>query len=184
MRIIISFLVIVALAASAYGQGVARPVPKTITALSDADYAIWAQWQNRQTDRRVAEVSANSTIPRHNYADRVTSSGYTRGILIPPRDYLPTFRYGESRGETMTASKVRYPNPDYIGPGVITHYNPWVRPGEGKGTPAWDTIFVPCRVGTITMQEVLDILGGPADPEVICRIMFEGHFGIERQASE
>ncbi len=180
MRIIISFLVIVALAASAYGQGVDRPTPKTIATLSDADYIIWAQWQNRQTDRRAAQVSADSTTPRHNYADRVTSSGYTRGVLIPPRDYLPAFRYGESRGETMTAYRIRYPNPDYIGPGTATYYNPWVRAGGGKGTPTWDTIFVPCNKGTITMQEVLDMLPGPADPEVIYHIMLGGYFGIER----
>ena len=131
-----------------------------------------------QSKCRLSLLFLNTTIPR------VTSTGYTRGVLIPPRNYLTAFRYGENRGETMTASRVRHPNPDYIGSGPSTYYSPWVRSDQSKGTPAWDRIFVPCKKGTITMQEVLDILSGPADPEVICRIMFEGYFGIERQDNE
>jgi len=72
---------------------------------------------------------------------------------------------------------MRYLNPDYVGPRPLVVYNPWVRSQGNLGTPDWANLFVPCKEGTITMEEVLDLLVGPQNPERVFKTMMEGYLG-------
>ena len=186
-------------------QTVTRTLPRVIQNLSDEDYAVWAEWQNRQASRRAKEIEDDTGWLKYNYADRVTSNSYSRGSATmrmygttnatsnsssrsgkgwssrsgsrsaTRRGYASTNtnRYG---GTTITSHKVRYLNPDYVGSGAVTAYNPFVRSTGGLGTPDWANIFVPCKKGTTTMQEVLDRMVGPRNPERVFKIMMEGYF--------
>lgn len=182
----------------ASGQEVTRPLPKLVQNLSDEDYAIWAQWQNRQAERHSEERAKYTQFEHYNYGNRIVTSRFNRGSASRrfsnsatahsqvDRNSRSQFtnRHGSSNttmnrsgNSVITAYGVRFLNPDYVGPGITPYYNPWVRPEGGLGTPDWSRIFIPCKEGTITMQEVLDRLGGPMNPEKVFEIMMEGYIG-------
>ena len=199
MRKFVSILVTLILVATgtiATAQ-VPRPVPQVIKSLSDSDYANWAQWQNRQAVRRAEEDAKRTRWDKYDYASRVASSSFARGNAgtrmsstsnsnsrsgkhwssrNATRRGSSSANFNRSGGTTITSYQVRYHNPDYVGPGASPFYNPWVRHVKGMGTPDWKAIFVPCKEGTITMQEVLDRLAGPQNPEKVFKIMLEGYF--------
>lgn len=203
---ILGIIILATIGITVEAQTVPRPLPQVIQNLSDEDYAIWAQWQNQQASRRAEEIEDDTGWLRYNYADRVTSSSYSRGSATTRMSGTTnatnnsssrsgkgwssrsgsrsatrrgsastnTNRFG---GTTVTSHKVRYLNPDYIGSGTVTAYNPWVRFTGGLGAPDWGVIFVPCKKGTVTMQEVLDRLVGPQNPERVFRLMMGDYFG-------
>jgi hypothetical protein len=173
---------------------VARPLPKLIQNLSDEDYFIWAQWQNRQAVRRFREIDGRTRWDKYDYASRVVSSNFSRGNATTQTSGTShsssragsrsTSRSGYANtninrlgGAIVTSYRIRFRNPDYVSPGPTTAYNPWTRCKGGLGTPDWENLFVPCKEGTITMQEVLDQLIGPQNPEKVFKIMLEGYFG-------
>jgi hypothetical protein len=184
------------------GQTVARPLPKLIQNLSDEDYAIWAEWQNRQATRRAEVEDTKTKWDRYTYAGRVVSNSFNRGstsmstsgtartnTTTRPGSAGKTHRTGsrsmtrsrqgrtnQANGSTVITDQVRRLNPDYAGPGATLMYNPYVRPEGGLGGPDWTTLFIPCKEGTITMQEVLDRLTGPQRPEKVFETMMEGYF--------
>jgi hypothetical protein len=80
-----------------------------------------------------------------------------------------------------TERTVRTLNPDYVGPGASVVYNPWARPEGGIGTPKWERIFVPVKEGTMTLQEILDRLNGPIDPEEVFTIFMRDYFSPESE---
>jgi hypothetical protein len=181
-------------------QTVDRSLPRLIQNLSDEDYTVWAQWQNRQTARR-AEVEG-AQQDRYTYADRVVSNSFSNGIASVrvsgnsrsnstsrPGSAGKSHRSGsrnttrnsqantnQASGTTVISDQVRVRNPDYVGTGTTMTYNPYVRHTGGLGAPDWATLFVPCKEGTITMQEVLDRLTGPQRPEKVFETMMEGYF--------
>lgn len=203
MRKTILAILIILTSTLASAQTVERPVPKLIQNLSDEDYAIWAQWQNRQATRRAEVEGAKTQWDRYDYADRIVSNSFNRGSTSVrssgsartnstsrPGNAGQTSRSGsrsmtrnsqgqtdQNSGTTIISDQVRRLNPDYAGPGATVTYNPYVRPEGGLGTPDWATLFIPCKEGTITMQEVLDRLTGPQRPEKVFKIMMEGYFG-------
>lgn len=184
-------------------QMVNRALPKLIQNLSDEDYAMWAEWQNRQASRRAEAESVKTQWDKYDYADRIVSNSFNRGntsvrtsgsarsnSTTRPGNAGQTSRSGsrsmtrssqgqtnQNSGTTIISDQVRRLNPNYVGPGVTVIYNPYVRYEGGLGAPDWATIFVPCKEGTITMQEVLDRLTGPQRPEKVFKIMMEGYFG-------
>jgi hypothetical protein len=191
-KLIASVLMTLALVVTANAQSVQRPVPQFVESLSDADYATWAQWQNRQAERRSKELSAASITPRYNHALRVESSGSSRGSAFT-RSRANSARGGTASNHTTrngsaatqfrrrdesatTAYSIRYNNPDYVGPGPVTIYNPWARTKDGKGTPDWDRIFVPVKEGTMTVSEVMDRLSGPYSQEKIFKLFISDYF--------
>ena len=169
-----------------------RPLPQFIQSFSDEDYVIWAQWQNRQTARRLAEIDPYSLVPEYNYADRVTSrsSNWSNtNIAQNSQTYRDTFtRRNDNRnimatidtrnviGTTITAYRVQFHNPNYTGPGTFRSYNPWTRVSGGEGHPDWGILFIPCKEGTITLQELLDSLIGPHNPEKVFTEVMKGYF--------
>lgn len=183
-------------------QTVDRPLPKLIQNLSDEDYAIWAQWQNRQATRRAEKENAETRWDKYDYADRVVSNSFSDGkatvrssgtarsnSTTRPGNTGQAQRSGsrsmtrnsqaninQRGGTTIVSDQVRVRNPDYVGPGATLTYNPYVRSEGGLGPPDWAALFVPCKEGTITMQEVLDRLTGPQRPEKVFKIMMEGYF--------
>jgi hypothetical protein len=191
MRKIISILatlILVATETIATAQ-VPHPVPQTIQNLTDSDYALWARWQNRQAVRRAGEEAKRTRWDKYDYTSRVVSNSFSRGSVgarnsstsrsssnLSTRRGSSSANFNRSGGTTITSHKMRYLNPEYVGPSASVFYNPWIRYGNGKGTPDWKTIFVPCREGTITMQEVLDQLVGPQNPEKVFGIMIGGYF--------
>lgn len=191
-KLLASILVVFALVATANAQSAQRPVPQFIESLSDADYATWAQWQNRQSERRSREVSEGLTEPRYNNALRTESSTIGSGGAFTQSQANSIRRGGASsrtargrssftqfrrRTDTVTTARtMRYANPSYTGPGPLTTYNPWVRPKGGKGTPDWDRIFVPVKEGTMTVSEVMDRLSGPYSQEKIFTLFIRDYF--------
>jgi len=194
-KTVVSILGIVILATvgfAAKAQTVTRPLPQLIQNLSDKDYAVWAQWQNRQANRRAEEVANDTEWRKYNYADRVISDSFSRGSTTM-RSSTRTNRGGATSsatrnssarantnrygGTAITAYKVRYLNPDYVGLKPVIAYNPWARQKGGLGTPDWASLFVPCKKDTVTMQEVLDRLGGPRNPEKVYKVMLEDYLG-------
>lgn len=188
-KTIVSILGIVILAATSIAA-TAQPLPRVIQNLSDEDYTVWAQWQNRQANRR-ADEAGDMSWEKYDYATRVTSDSFSRGSAS--MQSRSTSRRNDSRtatrrssthaninrrgGATITSRKVRYLNPDYISPRPFVVYNPWVRSKGSLGTPDWANLFVPCKEGTITMEEVLDRLVGPQNPERVFKTMMEGYLG-------
>lgn len=191
MRKIISILatlILVATGTIATAQ-VPHPTPQVIQSLSDSDYALWAQWQNRQAVRRSEEEAKRTRWDKYDYASRVVSSSSSRGSagtrnssMSRSSSHLSTRRgsssanFNRSGGTTITSYRVRYLNPEYVGPSASVFHNPLARHVKGMGTPDWKAIFVPCKEGTTTMQEVLDRLVGPQNPERVFEIMLEGYF--------
>ncbi len=191
-KLIAAILMTLALVVTANAQSVQRPVPQFVESLSDADYATWAQWQNRQAERRGKELSAASTTPRYNYAIRVESSTASRGGAFTQSRANSTRGRGMSnrsgrsgsvatqfmsRSDSVTMARtMRYNNLDYVGPGPVTIYNPWVRAKGGKGTPEWDRIFVPVKEGTMTLSEVMDRLSGPHNQEKVFTLFISDYF--------
>lgn len=192
-KTIVSILGIVILAAigiTAEAQFASHPLPRVIQNLSDEDYVIWAQWQNRQANRR-ADEAGDTSWRKYDYATRVTSDSFSRGSASMQsrstsrrRDSRTATRNNSTHatinrrgGATITSRKVRSLNPDYVGPRPLVVYNPWVRSQGSLGTPDWANLFVPCKEGTITMQEVLDLLIGPQNPERVFKTMMEGYLG-------
>lgn len=164
----------------------AQTLPKLIQNLSDENYAIWANWQNRQIVRRAETIVSP---PQYNYADRIVSDSFSRGITQMSGHSRSRSRPGSRftnrnrdtnfnrRNKTsVTTYQRRYINPDYSGPGSILFYNPYARLEGGLGSPDWSNLFVPCKEGTVTMQEALDHLVGPQNPEKVFKIMMEGYF--------
>ena len=191
MKLIASILVVFALVATANAQSAMRPVPQFIESLSDADYAIWARWQNRQAERRSKEVSANSATPRYQHGVRLETSQSSSsaasvrssvrssrgaGSARGGRSGLTTMRGQSLTTSVTTATPTRYLNPDYAGPGPLTTYNPWTRVKGGKGTPDWDRIFVPVKEGTMTVSEVMDRLSGPYSQEKVFKLFISDYF--------
>lgn len=203
---VLVFVNIVLCAFLACGQTVSRPLPKLVQNLSDEDYAIWAQWQNRQAERRAEADARKANWFKYNYANKVVSNNYSRsnattntsssanvisnttsrggkgwsnrsGSRSMTRNGHSSMNAARFGGNTVTSYTVRFRNPDYVGPGTTNYYNPWVRHEGGLGTPDWSTIFVPCKEGTVTMQEVLDRLDGPRNPENVFNVMMEGYLG-------
>lgn len=186
----------------ASAQTVDRPLPRLIQNLSDEDYVIWAQWQNRQSVRRAETEDARTRWDRYTYADRVVSNSFSNGSAsmqvsgnsrnnstTRPGKAGNARRSGsrsmtrnsqaytnQANGTTIISDQVRRLNPEYTGPEATLTYNPYVRPEGGLGTPDWAILFIPCKEGTITMQEVLDRLTGPQRPEKVFKIMMEGYF--------
>ena len=191
-KLIASVLITLALVVTADAQSVQRPVPQFVESLSDADYATWAHWQNRQAMRRGKELSAASTTPRYNDAVRVESSTASRGSAFTrsransarggtasshtTRSGSAATQFGRRSASVTTARRIRYNNPDYAGPGPVVTYNPWVRATGGKGTPDWDRIFVPVKEGTMTVSEVMDRLSGPYNREKIFKLFISDYF--------
>jgi len=192
-KTIVSILGIVILAATgitAEAQSASRPLPRVIQNLSDEDYTVWAQWQNRQANRR-ADEAGDRSWGKYDYATRVTSDSFSRGSASMQSH--STSRRNDSNtatrrssthaninrrgGMSATSRKIRYLNPDYVGPRPLVVCNPWVRSQGSLGTPDWADLFVPCKEGTITMQEVLDLLVGPQNPERVFKTMMEGYLG-------
>jgi hypothetical protein len=203
MRRTILTILIILTSAVASAQTADRPLPKLIQNLSDEDYVVWAQWQNRQAERR-AEVEGEKTQwDRYTYADRVVSNSFSNGSASVrvsgnsrsnstsrPGSAGKSHRSGsrdttrnsqantnQASGTTVITDQVRMRNPGYVGPGATVTYNPYVRPEGGLGGPDWATLFIPCKEGTITMQEVLDRLIGPQRSEKVFETMMEGYFG-------
>jgi hypothetical protein len=202
MRKTILAILIILTSTVASGQTVDRPLPKLIQNLSDEDYAIWAQWQNRQAVRRAEAEDARTQWDRYTYADRVVSNSFSNGsatvrasgtarsnATTRPGSAGKTQRSGsrsmtrnsqantnQASGTTVISDQVRVRNPAYVGPGATVTYNPYVRSKGGLGAPDWATLFIPCKEGTITMQEVLDRLTGPQRPEKVFETMMEGYF--------
>ncbi len=193
---ILATLILVTTGTIATAQ-VPRPVPQTIQNLTDSDYANWAQWQNRQAVRRAEEDAKRTRWDKYDYANRIVSSNSSRGDASTrmsgtsnsttrsgkrwssrsaTRRGGSSTNFNRSGGTTITSYQVRYYNTDYVGPGASSFYNPWVRYVKGRGTPDWKVIFVPCKEGTTTMQEVLDRLVGPQNPEKVFEIMLKGYF--------
>jgi hypothetical protein len=192
-KTIVSILGIVILAAigiAAEAQSVPRPLPRAIQNLSDEDYTVWAQWQNRQASRR-GDEAGDTSWRKYDYATRVTSDSFSRGSASMQsrstskrNDSRTATRNGSTHatvnqrgGTTITSRKIRYLSPDYVGPRPLVVYNPWVRSKGSLGTPDWANLFVPCKEDTITMQEVLDLLIGPQNPERVFKTMMEGYLG-------
>ena len=202
MRKTIIALIILLASTVASAQTVERPLPKLIQNLSDEDYAIWAQWQNRQAVLRAEAEDAKTQWDRYSYADRVVSNSFSNGSASVrvsgnsrsnstsrPGSAGKSHRSGsrnttrnsqantnQASGTTIISDQVRVRNPDYVGPGATVTYNPYVRPEGGLGGPDWASLFIPCKEGTITMQEVLDRLIGPQRPEKVFETMMEGYF--------
>ena len=202
MRRTILAILIILTSTVASAQTVDRPLPRLIQNLSDEDYAIWAQWQNRQATRRAEKEGAKTQWDRYTYADRVVSNSFNRGSAAMrssgtartnstsrPGNAGQSQRSGsrsmtrnsqastdQRSGTTIISDQVRRANPNYVGPGATLTYNPYVRSEGGLGAPDWATLFIPCKEGTITMQEVLDRLTGPQRPEKVFETMMEGYF--------
>jgi hypothetical protein len=202
MRKTILAILIILTSTVASAQTVARPLPKLIQNLSDEDYIIWAQWQNRQSVRRAEVEDARTRWDKYDYANRIVSNSFNYGNVnvqtsgtvrsnssTRPGNAGQTRRTGsrsmtrdsqastnQRSGTTVISDQVRRLNPNYAGPGGTLTYNPYVRPKGGLGAPDWAILFVPCKEGTITMQEVLDRLTGPQRPEKVFKIMMEGYF--------
>lgn len=197
---ILGIVILVAISITAEAQTVVRPLPLLIQNLSDEDYAIWAQWQNQQASRRSEVLAEDTDWTKYNYADRVVSNSFSRsnatmrtsatsnsannsssrsgpgwsnrsGSRSASRNGSASANVNRFGGTAITSYRVRYLNPDYVGPGPVSAYNPWVRPEGGLGTPDWKNIFVPCKKGTVTMQEALDRLTGPQNPEKVFEIL-------------
>ena len=202
MRKTIIALIILLASTVASAQTVERPLPKLIQNLSDEDYAIWAQWQNRQAVLRAEAEDVKTEWDRYSYANRVVSNSFSNGNVSArvsgnsrsnstsrPGSAGKSHRSGsrnttrnsqantrQASGTTIISDQVRVRNPDYVGPGATVTYNPYVRPEGGLGPPDWASLFIPCKEGTITMQEVLDRLIGPQRPEKVFETMMEGYF--------
>ena len=182
------------------------PLPGFIQNLSDADYSVWAQWQNRQVQRRAVEITTNSLVPEYLDADRTVirsgsrsdtnatvnqrsqsysdartrrGDGYSdrRGSRITNSNTVANASTRQVGGTVITSYQTRYRNPAYTGAGTVRSYNPWVRFTGGEGFPEWDTLFVPCKEGTVTLQELLDSLIGPRNPERVFTGRMKGYFG-------
>lgn len=201
-NLFITLAIIIGITSTVSGQTVERPLPKLIQSLSDEDYAVWAAWQNRQATRRAEAEDTKTKWDRYTYAGRVTSNSFSNGSAnvrtsgtartnstSRPGNAGQTNRSGsrsmsrnsqantnQKGGTTVITDQVRVHNPDYVGPGAVQMYNPYVRPTGGLGSPDWATLFIPCKEGTITMQEVLDRLVGPQRPEKVFETMMEGYF--------
>lgn len=137
-----------------------RPLPTAVQNLSDEEYAAWAIWQNALTRRRVdgyygvrwltspaSEVttSLRGSATRSTYGtygkgrrSGFTVNNYSRCGTINRRDYL---NY--------------YVNPDYVGPGPATYYNPFVRVEAGLGTPDYENLFIQTDEGPITIADFI-----------------------------
>jgi hypothetical protein len=172
-KLLTAILITLALVATANAQDVKRPVPQFVESLSDADYATWVQWQNRQAERRAEEKSKWPAEPRHDYATQVERRGVMGGMAATRsrtnfnEGGRAVTRFRGGAASITTSRTVRYVNPNYTGPGPITIYNPWVRVKDGKGTPDWDNIFVPAKEGTMTVSELMDTLKGPLSAEKV-----------------
>lgn len=203
MRIvsILGIVILATISITVEAQTVVRALPQLIQNLSDKDYAIWAQWQNRQAIRRVVEIADDIDWMRYNYADRVISNSFSRGNTTArtsnssnsvsnsstrgksrsgsrstTRNGYANTNFNRFGSTAITSYQTRYLNSDYAGAGVISIYNPLIQPKGGLGTPDWANLFVPCKKGTITMQEVLDRLIGPQNPEKVFKIMLGDYF--------
>lgn len=184
---------------------VRRPLPEFVQELPAEDYAVWAEWQNRQAALR-AEREARYSYERPYIKTMRTIIESNGGRNTSRRASGTTTRNSSSRGysknghsrrsnsstttrnmamdsrsrnwNTTTAETVphRYVNPAYTPPGPVAVYNPYVKPEGGVGAPDWSNLFVPCEEGTMTLTEALDECRGPVSPEKLYRKLLERWF--------
>lgn len=170
--IAIAFAVL--LPAVAGAQTAERPLPKFVQKLSPADFKLWAAWQNRQAAARQAEQADDPLAPDpylHGSRLIATSTAHTAGIGTGGNGKRNNAILGytdvyATSTQAIESRHTRYANPDYTPtPQII--YNPYVQPSEenGLGDPDWNSLFVPCEKGTMTMTEALMKERGPIDPE-------------------
>ena len=152
-----SLLIVLAMliGTTAYAQ---EGLPKFVQGLSDAEYATWAAWQNRQAKLRATEESENSDEEPYIYAVRTTAA-VSRGVV---------------EVETMPQ---RYANPAFKPPGSVTIHNPYARFVKNRGAPNWNKLFVPCTGGTMTVAEALNKLDGPARAEEVFTAIMSSWYG-------
>jgi hypothetical protein len=192
--VIFGTIILTTISLTAIAKAEPRALPEIIQNLSDKEYAVWAQWQNRQAVRRAGEIADKIRWEKYDYIDRMVSRSFSRGDAMTrtsvtsrssgraasrhaTRNGYVSTNLNRSNGTTIAFFKDRCLNPDYVGPSAIVAYNPWVRSENRTGKPDWANLFVPCEEGTITMQEVLDRLIGPQKPERVYKIMLEGFIG-------
>ena len=205
MKIILAIAVLVTSVTIANGQ-IIRPLPQVIQNLSNEDYAVWVGWQNRQAIRRAEEIIDDTAWNKYSFADQVVTNSFSRGNATTQLSSSSrstsnssiqsgegwsnrsgshaATRRGQSNtdfnrqgGTTTTTRQVRYRNPEYVGAGAVMTYSPWVRLKGRLGTPNWSNLFVPCKKGTLTMQEALDQIPGPLNAEKTFKALLEDYFG-------
>ncbi len=195
-NLFLTFAILLTMVATANSQ-VVRPLPQLVQNLSNENYAIWASWQNQQAARRAEEILTDTAWDKFSYAKRLISSSFGRGntstqVSSSSRSSSQSGkgwfeRSGSSSGQAtanfnryggtvITSRQVRYRNPSYVGAGTVITYNPWTRLRDGIGSPNWNNLFVPCKEGTLTLQEALNQIRGPQNSEKVFTILMEDYF--------
>jgi hypothetical protein len=191
------------------GATAPRALPKFVQELSPKDYETWARWQNRQAVLRAQEESANSlelpylSVDKTVVNSRGGSSAHIRTGSTTERNMSSrSVRGGNTTnrsGNTTTTRRGyvgrsatswgnataftyphRYNNPAYVPAGPLTAFNPFVKPANIEGEPDWNAFYLPCDEGTMTVQELLDNMRGPMDPERLYRLFLQDWFESTR----
>jgi hypothetical protein len=182
-----------------------RPLPKFVAELSREDYAVWAEWQNRQAGLRAereakysyerpyitvnrtavnssggrsSTMRANGTTTRNLSSRGYSKNGHSRRSQSSTTTRNMSANRNSRNWNSTTAETYphRYVNPAYVPSGPVTVYSPYVKPEGGVGEPDWDNLFVPCEEGTMTLTEALDECRGPASPEKLYRNLLKEWF--------
>jgi hypothetical protein len=112
----------------------ARPLPKYVQNLSDADYAQWARWQNAMAEKASEDFSWRQQPYLQGIQTVVTMNGASNGNVSSYSErgdrgtYGGSQMYGRTSGSaTSLTLPVRVRNPDYRTKPVRI-YNPFCRP--------------------------------------------------------
>jgi len=126
-------------------------------------------------------ATPNLSVPRQTTTTDEGVRGYTgrsdngNGIH---RSIVGYANVGQPTIEVVEQGNARYANPDYVPPPPMTIYSPFVKPIADKavGSPDWNTIFVPCEKGTMTMTEALNKERGPVSANRLFRRLMAPYF--------
>lgn len=152
-----------------------RPLPKFVQSLSDSDFKAWASWQNEQARLRKSENHDYRNLPDNRMSRTIVDSDgpMMRGNYANRRGSFNRMNEGRI---VIESGSVRYFNPDYVGPGPLVQFNPFVKYEGGTGEPDWSNLFVPCENGTMTVTEAINKLRGPMPAEELFTKLMTPYF--------
>ena len=146
---------------------------EVIQNMSDEDYAAWAVWHNLVTSRKAAEYvgpsrwlygtaidtynrsSGRTTANSNSYSNSYSRRGKTTSSRSSSRRGYTSIDSNRNSSSHMRSYRHYYLNPDYVGSGSVTVYNPFVRHEGGVGYPDYENIYLPTSEGPQSMADLM-----------------------------
>lgn len=148
-------------------------LPKFVQSLTPESYGAWASWQNEQA--RLHKKAGWEP----QYIQGVGSKTTVNTDLIGNRGRWGGDANANFSGLSISESfPTRFVNPDYVGPGPLTVYNPYARFTENTGAVDWAEIYVITKDGVMSMTKAMSKYA-PMPPEELFRQLMTPYFKVK-----